>query len=75
VGAPGIGIALHIEDGDGAARAGRVATVAALRIAGAAVANAPSLDMHRTVEYPDPRGGAPLARVEPTATLANLTLS
>jgi hypothetical protein len=27
------------------------------------------------VEYPDPRGGAPLARVEPTAALANLTLS
>jgi hypothetical protein len=27
------------------------------------------------VEYPDPRGGVPLARVEPTAALANLTLS
>jgi hypothetical protein len=27
------------------------------------------------VEYPDPRGGASLARVEPTAALAHLTLS
>ena len=75
VGAPGIGIALHTEDGDGAARAGRVATVAALRAAGAAVARASSLDPHRYVEYPDPRGGASLARVEPTAALANLALS
>ena len=75
VGAPGIGIALHTEDGDGAARAGRVATVAALRAAGAAVASASSLDLHRYVEYPDPRGGASLARVEPTAALANLKVS
>lgn len=75
VGAPGIGLALHTEDGDGAARAGRVATVAALRAAGATVASASALDLHRTVEYPDPRGGAPLARVEPTTLLANLTLS
>jgi L-asparaginase II len=75
VGAPGIGIALHTEDGDGAARAGRVATVAALRAACATVASASSLDLHRYVEYPDPRGGVPLARVEPTAALANLTLS
>jgi hypothetical protein len=27
------------------------------------------------VEYPDPRGGASLARVEPTAALANLKVS
>jgi L-asparaginase II len=75
VGAPGIGIALHTDDGDAAARAGRVATVAALRAAGAVVARASSLDLHRYVEFPDPRGGLPLARVEPTATLVNLKLS
>jgi len=75
VGAPGIGIALHTDDGDAAARAGRVATVAALRAAGAAVARASTLDAHRTVQLPDPRGGSALARVEPTASLANLKLS
>ena len=61
VGAPGIGLAVKTEDGDGAARSGRVATVAALAAVGAAVANAPSLDLHRTVRLPDPRGGEPLA--------------
>ena len=49
--------------------------VRALRAAGAAVASASSLDLHRYVEYPDPRGGASLARVEPTAALANLKVS
>jgi hypothetical protein len=75
VGAPGIGIALHTEDGDGAARAGRVATVAALRAAGAAVANASSLDLHRVVQFPDPRGGAALAHAEAAPAVSNLTLS
>lgn len=64
VGAPGIGIAVHTDDGDAAARAGRVATVAALRVAGAAVARASTLDAHRVVSLPDPRGGSALARAE-----------
>ena len=75
VGAPGIGIALHTEDGDAAARAGRVATVAALRAAGAAVASANSLDLHRTVELPDPRGGSALARAEATGAFAALRMT
>ena len=66
VGAPGIGLAVKTEDGDGAARSGRVATVAALAAVGAAVANAPSLDLHRTVRLPDPRGGEPLATLRPS---------
>jgi L-asparaginase II len=75
VGAPGIGIALHTDDGDAAARAGRVATVAALRVAGAAVAGATTLDAHRTVQLPDPRGGSALARVEATSAFDALHVS
>jgi len=67
VGAPGIGLAVKTEDGDGAARSGRVATVAALAAVGAAVASASSLDLHRTVRLPDPRGGEPLATLRPSA--------
>jgi len=75
IGAPGIGIALHTDDGDAAARAGRVATVAALRAAGAAVANATTLEHHRTVQLPDPRGGSSLARAEATSAFDALRLS
>jgi len=75
VGAPGIGIALHTDDGDAAARAGRVATVAALRAAGAAVASSTTLDLHRTVQLPDPRGGSALARAEATSAFDALRLS
>lgn len=66
VGAPGIGLAVKTEDGDSAARSGRVATVAALTAVGAAVASASSLDLHRTVRLPDPRGGEPLATLRPS---------
>ncbi|MFM8813456.1 MAG: asparaginase [Candidatus Limnocylindrus sp.] len=75
VGAPGIGIALHTDDGDAAARAGRVATVAALRAAGAAVASSTALDLHRTVQLPDPRGGSALAYAEATSAFDALRLS
>ncbi len=74
VGAPGIGIALHTDDGDAAARAGRVATVATLRAVGAKVASAASLDSHRVVQIPDPRGGVPLAQAEAAAAFDALRL-
>lgn len=72
VGAPGIGLAVKSEDGDGAARSGRVATVAALAAAGAAVAASSTLDLHRTVKLPDPRGGEPLATLRPSAAFSAL---
>lgn len=75
VGAPGIGIALHTDDGDAAARAGRVAAVAALKATGAQVADAAELDLHRTVQLPDPRGGAALAHAVPADTLKALQVS
>ena len=75
VGAPGIGIALHIDDGDAAARAGRVAAVAALKASGAQVADATELDLHRTVQLPDPRGGAALAHAVPTNAFEALHVS
>ena len=75
VGVPSYGIAVRTEDGDAAARSGRVATVAVLAAIGASVAAAPSLDSHRTVSLVDPRGGATLATVNPGASLVTLTVS
>ncbi len=75
VGAPGIGIAVHADDGDAAARAGRVAAVAALKASGAQVADATELDLHRTVQLPDPRGGAALAHAVPTNAFEALHVS
>lgn len=66
VGLPGIGLAVKSEDGDAAARSGRVATVAALAALGAKVAESPTLDQHRVVRLPDPRGGEPLATLRPS---------
>jgi len=75
VGLPGYGIAVRTEDGDAAARSGRVATVAVLSAIGASVAATTSLDAHRTVNLPDPRGGAPLATVRPGEALTSLKVS
>ena len=75
VGLPGYGIAVRTEDGDAAARSGRVATVAVLAAIGASVAAATSLDAHRTVNLADPRGGAALATVSPAASLSMLEVS
>jgi L-asparaginase II len=75
VGLPGYGIAVRTEDGDAAARAGRVATVAVLAALGASVAVAASLDSHRAVNLADPRGGAALATVSPAASLLMLEVS
>ena len=75
VGVPGYGIAVRTEDGDAAARSGRVASVAVLAAIGARVATAPSLDSHRTVSLSDPRGGAALATVCPGESLASLKVS
>lgn len=75
VGAGSFGIAVRTEDGDGAARSGRVATCAALAAIGASVATAGSLNLHRLVSLPDPRGGAPLAQVLPGDAFATLHLS
>jgi len=75
VGLPGYGIAVRTEDGDAAARSGRVATVAVLSAIGASVAATTSLDAHRTVNLADPRGGAPLATVRPGESLATLKVS
>jgi L-asparaginase II len=74
VGAPGIGIAVHTDDGDAAARAGRVATVATLRAAGVDVANSTALDAHRTVRIAGPRPSSTLARAEATTAFDALTL-
>jgi L-asparaginase II len=75
VGLPGFGIAVRTEDGDAAARSGRVATVAVLAAIGASVGAAASLDSHRTVNLADPRGGAPFAMVRPGESLATLKVS
>ncbi|MFM9128921.1 MAG: asparaginase [Candidatus Limnocylindrus sp.] len=75
VGMPGFGVAVRTEDGDAAARSGRVATVAVLAAIGAQVAEAPSLDAHRIVNLADPRGGAALATVRPGASLTSLKVS
>ena len=75
VGLPGYGIAVRTEDGDAAARSGRVATVAVLTALGASVAAATSLDAHRTVSLADPRGGDALATVRPGESLATLKVS
>ncbi|RLT22263.1 MAG: hypothetical protein DWI31_00625 [Candidatus Aquidulcis sp.] len=75
VGMPGYGIAVRTEDGDAAARSGRVATVAVLAAIGARVAAAPTLDAHRIVNLADPRGGAALATVRPGASLTSLKVS
>jgi L-asparaginase II len=75
VGLPGHGIAVRTEDGDAAARSGRVATVAVLTAIGAGVSAATSLDAHRTVNLADPRGGAPLATVRPGEALTSLKVS
>ncbi|MEI6156534.1 MAG: asparaginase [bacterium] len=75
VGLPGYGIAVRTEDGDAAARSGRVATVAVLAAAGASVAAAAALDSHRTVNLADPRGGAAFATVRPGESLATLKVS
>jgi len=75
VGLPGYGIAVRTEDGDAAARSGRVATVAVLAAIGASVAAATSLEAHRTVSLPDPRGGAALAAVRPGEALSTLKVS
>ena len=75
VGLPGYGIAVRTEDGDAAARSGRVATVAVLAAIGASVAAAASLDSHRTVNLADPRGGAALATVRPGDSLTTLKVS
>jgi L-asparaginase II len=72
VGLPGYGIAVRTEDGDAAARSGRVATVAVLAAIGASVAAAASLDSHRSVSLADPRGGAALATVRPGESLSTL---
>jgi L-asparaginase II len=75
VGLPGYGIAVRTEDGDAAARSGRVATVAVLAAIGASVAAASSLEAHRIVNLADPRGGAALATVSPAASLLMLEVS
>ena len=75
VGLPGYGIAVRTEDGDAAARSGRVATVAVLAAAGASVAESAALDLHRTVNLADPRGGTPIATVRPGESLATLKVS
>jgi L-asparaginase II len=75
VGLPGYGIAVRTEDGDAAARSGRVATVAVLAAIGASVAAAASLDSHRSVSLADPRGGAALATVRPGESLTTLKVS
>ena len=75
VGLPGYGIAVRTEDGDAAARSGRVATVAVLAAIGASVATASSLDAHRIVSLADPRGGAALATVRPGESLSTLKVS
>jgi L-asparaginase II len=75
VGLPGYGIAVRTEDGDAAARSGRVATVAVLAAIGASVSAAASLDAHRTVSLADPRGGAAFATVRPGESLATLKVS
>jgi L-asparaginase II len=75
VGLPGYGIAVRTEDGDAAARSGRVATVAVLAAIGASVAAASSLEAHRIVNLADPRGGAALATVSPAASLSMLEVS
>jgi L-asparaginase II len=72
VGLPGYGIAVRTEDGDAAARSGRVATVAVLAAIGASLATAAALDSHRTVNLADPRGGAALATVRPGESLVTL---
>jgi hypothetical protein len=72
---PGYGIAVRTEDGDVAARSGRVATVAVLAAIGASIAAATSLDAHRTVSLADPRGGAALAAVRPGEALSTLRIS
>lgn len=72
VGAPGIGLAVKSEDGDGAARSGRVATVAALAAMGAEVASSSTLDLHRVVQLPDPRGGEPIAVLRPSVAFTSL---
>lgn len=72
VGVPGLGIAVRTEDGDAAARAGRVATCAALAAMGVAVAESSALSHHRIVRLPDPRGGEPLAEVRPSEAFATL---
>jgi hypothetical protein len=66
---------VRTEDGDAAARSGRVATVAVLAAIGASVAAAASLASHRTVSLADPRGGAPFAMVRPGESLATLKVS
>jgi L-asparaginase II len=75
IGLPGYGIAVRTEDGDAAARSGRVASVAILAAIGARVATATSLDSHRTVSLADPRGGAALAMVRPGEAFAILKVS
>ncbi|MBJ7335060.1 MAG: asparaginase [Chloroflexi bacterium] len=75
IGLPGYGIAVRTEDGDAAARSGRVATVAVLAAIGASVAAASSLEAHRIVNLADPRGGAALATVSPAASLSMLEVS
>jgi L-asparaginase II len=75
VGLPGYGIAVRTEDGDAAARSGRVATVAVLAAIGASIAADASLDSHRTVNLADPRGGAALATVRPGESLTALKVS
>ena len=75
VGLPGYGIAVRTEDGDAAARSGRVATVAVLAAIGASVAAASSLEAHRIVNLADPRGGAALATVSPAVSLSLLKVS
>ena len=75
VGMPGYGIAVRTEDGDAAARSGRVATAAVLAAIGASVAAATSLEAHRTVSLADPRGGAALATVRPGESLSTLKVS
>lgn len=75
IGLPGYGIAIRTEDGDAAARSGRVASVATLAAIGAPVASARSLDSHRSVRLADPRGGAALATVQPGESLTNLKVS
>jgi hypothetical protein len=66
---------MRTEDGDAAARSGRVATVAVLAAIGANVAAAASLDSHRIVNLADPRGGAALATVRPGESLMTLKVS
>ena len=74
VGLPGFGVAVRTEDGDAAARSGRVATVAVLAALGASVAAAASLESHRTVNLADPRGGAALATVRPGESLTTMNV-